>query len=85
MSLCPARYAITPNAEKLQSKGPVARPSGPSVKLTALLVPIIIKTPQGMSNNPRYGLNSLKNGIHRCASVPTQKYHPIIQIVPAAA
>ena len=40
-STCPERYANTPSAAPIITTGKIARPSNPSVKLTALLAPTI--------------------------------------------
>ena len=42
--------------------GTVAKPSKPSVKLTAFDEPTIIKMPKGMKNKPRCKAKFLKNG-----------------------
>tara|TARA_B100001750_G_C15391925_1_gene537894 strand:+ start:829 stop:1053 length:225 start_codon:yes stop_codon:yes gene_type:complete len=42
--------------------GTVARPSRPSVKLTALEEPIITKTIKGIKNIPKFKIKFLKNG-----------------------
>ena len=41
--------------------GPMARPSKPSVKLTALLVPTMTKYTQGIYNKPKEILTLFKN------------------------
>ena len=43
--------------------GPMARPSKPSVRLTALDVPTITKTPKMIYTQPRSGEIFLKKGI----------------------
>ncbi len=48
---------------KLGIKEPIARPSRPSVKLTALLLPIIKNNAHGKNKTPKSGLIFLKNGI----------------------
>src|SRR6266403_5134489 len=53
---------------KLGNNEPIASPSRPSVKLTALLQPTMIKTTQGMKNSPKFGVKCLKNG--KITSVP---------------
>ncbi len=42
--------------------GTVAKPSKPSVKLTALEEPTIIKIANGIKNNPKLIIKFLKNG-----------------------
>ena len=48
--------------------GPMARPSRPSVRFTALAVPTMIKTAKGMKNRPRSGCTFLKKGTVRVVS-----------------
>ena len=50
--------------------GPMARPSRPSVRLTALAQPTMTKTAKGMKKNPRSGWTSLKKGRVRVVSKP---------------
>ena len=42
--------------------GTVAKPSRPSVRLTALDEPMITKTEKGIKNHPRFMIKFLKNG-----------------------
>ena len=42
--------------------GPMARPSRPSVRLTALAHPTMTKTAKGMKKNPRFGWTILEKG-----------------------
>ena len=42
--------------------GTVAKPSNPSVKLTAFEEPIITNRPKGIKNNPRSKIKFLKKG-----------------------
>ena len=45
--------------------GTVARPSKPSVRLTAFDDPIITNTEKGIKNHPRFMIKSLKNGNYK--------------------
>ena len=45
--------------------GTVARPSNPSVRLTALDDPIITNTANGIKNHPRLIIKFLKNGKYK--------------------
>ena len=42
--------------------GTVAKPSNPSVKLTAFDAPIITNKPKGIKNNPKCKIKFLKKG-----------------------
>ena len=42
--------------------GTVAKPSRPSVKLTALEEPTMMKTAKGIKNNPKCNIKFLKKG-----------------------
>ena len=48
--------------------GTIAKPSSPSVKLTALLVPTITKYVSGKNSKPSGNATSLKNGTIRVVS-----------------
>ena len=43
----------------------MARPSKPSVRLTAFDDPIITNTEKGIKNHPRFMIKSLKNGKYK--------------------
>ena len=59
----PDRYAIIPNEPAAIITGTMARPSSPSVRLTALPAPTITKAAKIGKNRPRLMRKSLKNGI----------------------
>jgi len=63
------------NVEKFKINGPVASPSRPSVKLTALLVATIINVAHGISINPIAGMKFFKNGMQSLESGLPKKYH----------
>ena len=48
--------------------GTVARPSRPSVKLTAFDEPTIMKTEKGIKNHPRLIIKFLKKGKYKYSS-----------------
>ena len=45
--------------------GTVAKPSKPSVRLTAFDEPIITNTAKGIKNHPRFTIKFLKNGKYK--------------------
>ena len=45
--------------------GTVAKPSNPSVRLSALDDPIITNTEKGIKNHPRFMIKFLKNGKYK--------------------
>ena len=51
--------------EATRITGTVAKPSKPSVKLTALEDPTIIKTENGIKNHPKFINKFLKNGKYK--------------------
>ena len=54
--------------------GPMARPSRPSVRLTALAEPTMTKTANGIKSKPRSGCTSLKKGRVKVVSKPGSRY-----------
>src|SRR5205823_2049320 len=62
----PAVYANTPRVPPAIMTGPIARPSSPSVRLTAFAAPTMTSAPNGMYQSPRSGRTSLKNGMVSC-------------------
>ena len=59
----PATQAKMPSAPPTSTVGMMARPSRPSVRFTALLVPTITTKTKGMNSQPRGISTSLKYGM----------------------
>ncbi len=53
---------MKPNDRATIITGTIAKPSNPSVKLTALAEPMITKIPKGIKNSPKSNIKFLKNG-----------------------
>src|SRR5512132_3129172 len=64
----PEAYANTPSAPATSTDGMIARPSRPSVRLTALLDPTITKYVSGMNRMPSGITTCLKNGTYNVVS-----------------
>ena len=63
-AICPwlVMYPSTPNVPATNSVQPIAKPSMPSVKLTAFDVPTITSVAKGINRIPNVGRTALKNG-----------------------
>ena len=58
----PTTYDIKVKERATSITGTVAKPSRPSVKLTALDAPIITNKPKGIKNKPIFKIKFLKKG-----------------------
>ena len=61
----PTTYDINVNESATNITGTVAKPSRPSVKLTALEAPIITNKAKGIKNKPMFHIKFLKKGKYR--------------------
>src|SRR6185437_8166842 len=59
----PVRYAITAKAPPAVTIGPIASPSSPSVRFTALEAPTITRIAKGIQTHPKVRSQPLKKGI----------------------
>ena len=67
-TILPVKQLINAKHAATNITGTVAKPSKPSVKLTALEDPTIIKTENGIKNHPRLIIKSLKKGKYKFVS-----------------
>ena len=63
--MLPVTQLINAKHAATRITGTVAKPSSPSVKLTALEAPTIINTEKGIKNQPRFIIKSLKKGRYK--------------------
>ena len=61
----PTTYEISVKDKATNITGTVAKPSSPSVKLTAFDAPIITNQPKGIKNNPIFKIKFLKKGKYK--------------------
>ena len=64
---------------KFDINEPIAKPSKPSVRLTALLQPTITKIAHGMNNRPKSGCKYLKNGKYKEVEILENNKHKAIK------
>jgi hypothetical protein len=78
----PVRYAMPPKVSPTMMLKPVASPSNPSVRFTALVKPVSQNTPKGIKNQPISKTGFLNMGIYsRVVNSFRLKYRSSIMVV----
>ena len=67
----PERYAMIAKAPPAITMGPIARPSRPSVRLTAFEAPTITSRVNGTQSQPRVTSHPLKKGMESVVEKPS--------------